>query len=58
MPEPALPPWAKEHDVVAEIEQGDVKFIVPPSVRDRFINPLAAVPAGCSPNLAKAILAC
>ena len=36
-----FPAWAKEHDVVAEIEQGGVKYKVPPSVRDRLNAPLA-----------------
>ena len=30
------PLWAYAHDVLVKIEQGGVKFIVPPSVRDRY----------------------
>ena len=51
-----FPAWAKEHDVVAEIEQGGVKHKVPPSVRDRLNAPRDGRVELCFSRLSRAPL--
>ena len=45
MPDDVRPLWADENDVVVAIEQRGAKHKVPPSVKQRFDEPLDAVPA-------------